>query len=206
MRPDWCPDFTADRVLIVASGPSAQSVPLADAQGLARFVAINESWRLCPWADVLYGCDGAWWRKNNGLLAFGGLRVSQDRTLRDSFPDVHLVKCRRGIARIITDKTGEIGDGRTSLFQALNLVVRAGPPRVIGLVGADMTLEYGMHWHGPHGDGLNNPREAMINRWRQNIDGAADQLSALGVTVLNLSPISTLKAYRMATLQEFLAA
>lgn len=206
MRPDWCPDFTADRVLIVASGPSAQSVPLADAQGLARFVAINESWRLCPWADVLYGCDGAWWRKNNGLLAFGGLRVSQDATLLGRFPDVHLVKCRRGIARIITDKTGEIGDGRTSLFQALNLVVRAGPPRVVGLVGADMTLEYGTHWHGPHGDGLNNPREAMINRWRQNIDGVADQLSALGITVLNLSPISTLKAYRMATLQEFLAA
>lgn len=205
-RPDWCPDFSGERVLIVASGPSAQTVPLEDAKGRARFVAINDSWKLCPWADVLYACDGAWWRKNEGLPEFAGIRVSQDITAHSRFPGIHHVKCRRGIARIITDKTGEIGDGRTSLFQAINLVVRAGPPRIIGLVGADMRLDYGMHWHGPHEGGLNNPREAMINRWRDAIDGVAGQLSGLGVTVFNLSPISTLKAYRMAMLGEFLAA
>jgi len=206
MRPEWCPDFTGARVLIVASGPSAATVPLEEAKGTARFVAINDSWRLCPWADVLYGCDGAWWRKNAGVSEFDGLRVAQDATIAAQFPDINQVKCRRGIARIITDKTGDIGDGRTSLFQAINLVVRAGPPRVIGLVGADMRLDYGIHWHGPHGEGLNNPRETTISCWRESIDGIAGQLADLGVTVLNLSPVSTLKNYRMTTLREFLAA
>lgn len=206
MRPDWCPDFSGDRVLIVASGPSAETVPLDEAKGRARFVAINESWKLCPWADVLYACDGAWWKANDGAAEFSGLRVTQDQTVRVRFPNVQHVKCRRGVSRILVDDTGEIGDGRTSLFQALNLVVRAGPPRVVGLVGADMRLDYGTHWHGPHRGQLNNPREKIVARWREAMDGAADQLAGLGVTVFNLSPISTLKAYRMATLGEFLSA
>ena len=206
MRPDWCPDFSGARVLIVASGPSAQSVPLDEAKGLSRFVAINESWKLCPWADLLYACDGAWWKANNGVAEFGGLRVTQDQSVRVRFPNVQHVKCRRGVARILVDDTGEIGDGRTSLFQALNLVVRAGPPRAIGLVGADMRLDYGMHWHGPHRGELNNPREKIVLRWREALDGVADQLAGLGVTVLNLSAISTLQNYRKVTLQEFLAA
>lgn len=206
MRPDWCPDFSGDRVLIVASGPSAETVPLETAKDKARFIAINESWKLCPWADLLYACDGAWWKANEGAAAFGGLRATQDQTVRVRFPDVQHVKCRRGVSRILIDDSGEVGDGRTSLFQALNLVVRAGPPRVIGLVGADMRLDYGMHWHGPHRGELNNPREKIVERWREALDGVADQLSGLGVTVFNLSAISTLQNYRKVTLQEFLTA
>jgi hypothetical protein len=206
MRPDWCPDFSGERVLIVASGPSAQTVPLEEAKGKARFVAINESWRLCPWADVLYGADLQWWMKKKGVPDFEGLRVTQALQVSHYHPNVHALKCRRGVHRIITDHTGEIGDGRTSLFQAINLVVRAGPPQTIGLVGADMRLDYGVHWHGEHPAGLTNPRPTAIQRWRENIDGIADQLVDLGVTVLNLSPISTLEQYRKVTLQEFLTA
>lgn len=206
MRPDWCPDLSGERVLIVASGPSAETVPLEDAKGKARVVAVNDSWRLCPWAEILYACDGAWWKAKDGVPEFAGLRVTQDQTVGTRFPDVRHIKCRRGVSRMLVDDTGEIGDGRTSLFQALNLVVRAGPPRVTGLVGADMRLDYGLHWHGPHGGGLNNPREKIVWRWRESLDGVADQLAGFGMTVLNLSPISMLKNYRKATLQEFLAA
>lgn len=206
MRWDWCPDFTGQKVLIVASGPSAATVPLEDAKGLARFVAINESWQLCPWADMLYGCDGAWWKKRNGVPEFGGIRVSQDPTARNCFPAIHHVRCRRGVNRIIDDGTGDVGDGRNSTFQAINVVVRAGPPRVIGLVGVDMSLDYGEHWHGRHEDGLNNPRHKSVAAWKSAGDGIAGQLAAMGITVLNLSSISTLQNYRKATLQEFLFA
>lgn len=205
MRWGWCPDFSGQKVLIVASGPSAATVPLQDARGLARFVAINESWRICPWADVLYGADGAWWKKRNGVPEFAGIRVSQDPTAHARFAQVQHIKCRRGVNRIILDHVGDIGDGRTSLFQAMNIVVRAGPPRVLGFVGADMRLDYGVHWHGRHEDGLSNPRQSSILRWIENIDGAAEDLRRLGVTVLNLSSISALTRYRKATLQEFLA-
>jgi hypothetical protein len=153
---------------------------------------------------MLYGADGTWWNVRNGVPEFIGLRVTQDIAAQKRFEALRVVTCRRGVARIITDDTGHIGDGRTSLFQALNIVVRAGAKRV-GLVGADMTLDYGMHWHGPHERGLNNPRTAMIERWRNNMDGVAGELAELGVAVWNLSPISTLKNYRMATLQEFLS-
>ena len=78
MRPDWCPDLSGARVLIVASGPSAAQVPMEQAKGKSFVVAINESWRLCPWADMLYACDGTWWKKRNGVPEFTGLRVSQD--------------------------------------------------------------------------------------------------------------------------------
>jgi len=206
MRPEWCPDLTGARVLIVASGPSAKEVPMEEAKGKAFVVAINESWRLCRWADMLYACDGTWWKKRNGVPEFTGLRVSQDATARNNFPAVRHVRCVRGVNRLVMDRDDYIGDGRTSLFQIINLAAHAGPPRVIGMVGADMRLDYGVHWHGPHEAGLNNPRAKTIEMWREHIDGIADDLAALGITVLNLSPVSALKNYRKATLQEFLAA
>lgn len=206
MRWSWCPNFTGQKVLIVASGPSAVTIPIEDAKGSAHFVAVNESWRLCPWAELLYGCDGSWWRKRNGVPEFGGIRISQDPTAQNRFSNVHHIKCRRGVDKLITDDSGDIGDGGNSTFQAINVVVRSGPPRLIGLVGADMRLDHGEHWHGRHEGGLNNPRASTIKRWIRVIDGVADELQGLGVAVLNLSPISALTRYRKASLQEFLSA
>lgn len=95
---------------------------------------------------------------------------------------------------LLTETPGTIGDGGNSGFQALNIAVQFGAKRIV-LVGFDMRLDRGIHWHGRHPKGLNNPQDLNIVRWRKAINGAAVELAELGVEVLNASPVSTLTAF-----------
>jgi hypothetical protein len=198
------PNWQGQTVLIVASGPSAAGALLRDFKGRCRAIAINESWRLCEWADVLYGCDGAWWRARDGVPGFEGAKLCYEARACREF-GLGRVEIERHCDRILTDRVGCVGDGGNSGFQALNLAVQFGAKRVI-LIGFDMQLDHGLHWHGRHPQGLNNPSENNIARWRQSIDGAAFVLKRLGVTVLNASPISALEAYPKMSLHRALEA
>ncbi len=96
---------------------------------------------------------------------------------------------------MLFDQWGEIGWGSNGGFQALNLAVQFGASKVV-LVGFDMTLEKGTHWHGKHPPGLNNPKQASVDRWRLELDRQAPLLQAMGIEVLNASPHSRLTAYK----------
>lgn len=157
-----------------------------------------------PWADVLYACDGAFWRLQDGLPQFTGLRLTADTSAVVRYPQtLHKVEVRRMVDRILLDPPGTVGDGGNSGFQALNLAVQFGASRIV-LVGYDMRLDRGLHWHGPHPKGMNNPSEAHLPRWRRALNGAAQDLLDMGVEVLNASPASTLTAFPKVTLEELL--
>jgi hypothetical protein len=180
-RPLWFPDWRGETVVIVGSGPSAAHARVEQAKGKARVICINESWRLAPWADVLYGCDGIWWRKSKGVPNFQGLKLCQDGNACHDFPALLKVRVRHRVNEILTEKPGEIGWG-------------------------GMRLDRGVHWHGAHRAGLNNPREANMARWRASVNGAAQRLAELGITVINASLDSALTAYPKMPLQEALEA
>ncbi len=211
MRPDWFPDWAGQTCVIVASGPSAGTASVEQAQGRARVIAVNNSWRLAPWADVLYGCDFNWWKTQGGVPDFAGLKISQDdgwnQRCRQTYPDVRLVHCDRVYDRKqdLIARPGMTGWGGNSGFQALSLAVQFGANKII-LVGYDMRVDLGVHWHGKHPKGLNNPQAQTADQWRGALDGAAKTLRDAGVTVINASPISALKNYPKMTLQEALAA
>jgi hypothetical protein len=76
------------------------------------------------------------------------------------------------------------------------------PSRIV-LVGYDMSIAKGLHWHGAH-EGLNNPQERDVARWRRVIDAAAGTIKALGIPVFNASADSALEAYPKVTLEEAL--
>jgi hypothetical protein len=57
-------------------GAVAKGQDLGRLKGRAKVVAIKESVDLCPWADMVYGCDPAWWRHRQGLPKFTGLKVA----------------------------------------------------------------------------------------------------------------------------------
>jgi len=76
--------------------------------------------------------------------------------------------------------------------------------RRILLVGFDMSLERGIHWHGAHRDRLNNPPQGRIGIWRKRLDAAAPAIAARGIEVINTSPDSALTAYRKISLHEAL--
>lgn len=195
-RLDWFPDWSGETVICVASGPSASFVEilaaLRVAQGRARCIAINESHRLAPLADVLYAADYFWWLKHKGVPGFGGLKVSVSEEAADRFPGLRCIDLDRIVAA-----------GRNSGAQAVNLAVLFGAARIV-LVGYDMTLSHGVHWHGMHGGGSQNPTKSSLTKWGQQLDRAAASYEAAGVEVLNASPISALTAYRQVKLEDVL--
>lgn len=204
MSTDWLPDWTGETCVIVASGPSARQAPLGLAHGRARFIAINESWRLCPWADLLFASDEAWWDSVEGCPEFRGMKATIHNAAAQRWKLRRFRSSRED--RLALHKPGTIGWGGNSGFCALNIAASLGCTRII-LVGFDMTADHGMHWHGPHDRaGLSNPTHAKLKRWREAIDDAAKALAVAGIEVVNCSPVSTLTAYPKVTLQEALAS
>lgn len=194
---EWAPDWTGETCVIVAAGPSAKDARLDLVRGRAKVLAINESWRLCPWADALYAHDYSWWSRS--APDFGGLKITgQERAARE-FGLEH-VKVRSQVHTISLDP-GEVGSGGNSGFQGLNLAVLFGASRIV-LVGFDMRWSEGLHWHGRHPKGLNNPSAELVETWRKRLDAVAPALRGMGVEILNASPSSALTAYSMADLGE----
>src|SRR5690606_26049326 len=159
-------------------------------RGRARVLVVNEGWRLAPFADCLYACDGPWWRVRRGVPEFAGLKVTQDAVAARAF-GLRQVRLRRGADRILVGEAGELGWGGNSGFHAVNLAVQFGAARLI-LVGFDLNVVGGLHWHGRHGEGLNNPTPANLRRWASVLDAQAERLAELGVEVVNTSPTSAL--------------
>ncbi len=199
-RPGWFPDWRGQTVVLVGSGPSANDVNLSVVRDRARVVVVNDSWRLAPWADILYASDHEWWSKNNGLPDFKGIRATTDDQAANDF-GLCFAYCRRVLDNLIVDRSGDIGWGGNSGFGALNLAVKFGVSRIV-LVGYDMTTDYGLHWHKDHGSGLHNPSQKNIGRWRRAIDNAAPVLESLSIQTFNASPISALQAYPKVSLDE----
>lgn len=200
-RPDWYLDWRGEDCLIVASGPSAPSQPIDLAQHRCRVIVINNSWKLAPWADVLYASDLNWWQSGIGR-DFKGLKVS-----RSLYEGVHKVELKDQSLpdrdHVEFNTMGTLGAGGTSAFQAMNLAIQFGSKR-IAFVGLDARTDLGRHWHGDHGGRLGNPTRRTAAVWRDNFDAAAPQLAAAGISVTNCSSVSAITAYPKMELEEWL--
>lgn len=137
------------------------------------------------------------------MPAFTGIKVTQDARAAVDFADLHKVELRKGVDRLLTDRPGQLGDGGNSGFQAINLAAQFGARRIV-LVGFDLRRDRGLHWHGRHPAGLNNPSERNLVRWRLVIDRAAAELAAIGVDVVNASPVSMLNAFPFTPIEDAL--
>jgi len=200
-RPDWFLDWTDQAVAIVASGPSAKRVAYGALEGrIPHTIAIKENIELCPWADVVYGCDPAWWRNCFGLPDYKGLKVAH----RSSFSTVQQIKIDTTRDQLLTAEPGVIGCGGNSGFQAVNLAIQFGARRIL-LLGFDAADTHGVHWYGrANGDGRANPGEWNFKRWRKAFDHAAVQAPSLGVEILNASPLTALTGFKRIGLEEAL--
>lgn len=149
-----------------------------------------------------------WWRQNKGVPDFKGLKLSSSKEAVSLYPDVHHVRVKVKSAKLL-DEPGFVGSGSdrgggNSGFQTTNLVVQFGPPKRIILVGFDMRVDQGTHWHGRHKGLLNNPNERNVLLWRIGFDNLAEDFIRRGITVLNASEVSMLGAYRKVKLSEVL--
>lgn len=190
------PDWTGQSVVIVASGPSAADVPLHMARGRMPVMAVKDGWRLCPWADVLYGCDHHWWEAHRGVMEFAGLRMAYDSKTLQKWPSLPWLKVeiKKPRAEFLFGQVGHVGWGGNSGFHAINLALQFGAKRLL-LIGFDMRVDKGKHFFGNHKYTKDRPSQANAHRWAEILDAQAPVVAARGVEIINCSLVSALKAY-----------
>jgi len=189
-------------VVCLASGPSLTADDVAACYDRAAAVAVNDSYRLAPWAVALMASDAKWWRYHAADLAdFRGRRYC----LEDKGglpPDVELLR-NTGREGLEHDQTG-LRTGGNSGYAAINLAVHLGAARIV-LLGYDMgpTPAGRVHWFGAHPRALQrspSPFQAFRERFRTLVD----PLAALGVEVVNASRQTTLTVFPRMSLDEAL--
>lgn len=126
------------------------------------------------------------------------------------YPDikkVDLISQKRGTYSndLHFEKTGSIGGGGNSGFQALSLALQFGARQIL-LIGFDMNDAGGKHWYGRNKwPNASNPDHSNFVRWIETFDRTLPKLMEIGATVINCSPGSSIKAFPIDTIENALA-
>jgi hypothetical protein len=199
----WWQDWRGKAAAIVACGPSVKNANVELLKGKFKVLAIKEALsRLVPFADVVYGCEEPWWNHVKGLPDYKGLKLAWEGS-KINFEDVHrFALFSKTHDEIMVDAPGVIGAGGHSGFQALNIAVQFGASRIL-LVGYDLHLNKHVHFYGRNTwSRANNPNDTVFPRWIDGMERAAVKLSAMGVEVINASPVSKVQSFRKASIEE----
>ena len=204
---DWWFDWRGECVAVVAGGPSLRNLDVSVLRNRIHVVVVNESHKLCPWAEILYSCDANWWRlRQVEAEKFRGLKIGFEAAI--NLPFVKNISIKRlgqhdWVNQLLLTEPGQIGSGGNSGFQLTNLVVQMGATGV-ALIGVDCNVAGGVHWHGKHPDQLRNPEDGIVGIWKRNFEAAAIEFKRVGVDVVNCSPTSALESYPKITIEQML--
>jgi len=159
-----------------------------DCKGKGKVIVINNTYKLANGADVLWGCDSAWWRTHPEALNVKGEKY----TLEYDHKDV------KKLASKYTSGLGQdlIHCGGNSGYQCINFAYLQGAKEII-LLGFDM---HGEHWHGKHKKGLSNIHN--FTRWIENFNQLAIDLKHKGNKVINCTPDTKLHCFKQKSLRE----
>ncbi len=187
------PDST---VVCIGCGPSLVQADVDHCRDRAKVIAINDAYKLAPWADALYACDSRWWAWHQGAPEFTGLRFGMTT---HKWPNVTFVRNLgdRGFA-----SSGDgVYTGRNSGYQSLQLAIIMGAKRVL-LLGYDMHFEQGgpTHFFGEHPDRRKPPVKVFLDHFKNCVA----PLSKISVEVVNCSPQSALTMFPRSTISEAL--
>jgi hypothetical protein len=190
--------WPGETVVCIGTGPSLTAADVDACRGRARVIAINDAWRLAPWADVLYACDSRWVDHHKGAKGFEGLKYSMTANQK-KWPDWGILR-NDGVNGLCLDPTG-LRTGRNSGAQAINLAIHLGAARIL-LLGYDMSRHGGKgHFFGEH------PKNWPPSPFHSFLDSFAkleQPLKDLGVEVINCSRRTALKVFPQMPLEKAL--
>lgn len=174
---DWRLNADMERTedwVCIASGPSLTQEDVDYVRGKAKVLAINNAFKVAPWADVLFAADSQWWRTyERQLRGFAGDRWDNRRL----------------------QKTPGYRAGNNSGALGICLAYRFGAKRII-LLGFDMQNTGGLsHFDGDHPHPLRNPGKfsSFIRCIEQRI---APDLQDAGVELINCTRETALNLRR----------
>ncbi len=199
-------------VACIATGPSLVAEDVERLRGL-RTIAINDAYKLAPWADVLYACDSKWWGWHKGVPEFAGRKFAleppadaRSRKLMETlkhfprphwaYPDVARLK---GTGRFGLELEPDgLRLGSNSGYQAINLAVHFGAARIL-LLGYDMQGDH-RHFFGVHPDQSKPPFRLCLEAFETLVA----PLKELGVEVINCTRRTALHCFPEMSLEDAL--
>lgn len=192
--------WPGETVVCIGGGPSLAASDVDAVRGRARVIAINDAYKLAPWADVLYAADRKWIDWHDGVPGFAGPKYSLDSQDPTPRADWNVLR-NTGPLGLELDPTG-LRAGHNSGFQAINLAVHLGASEIV-LLGYDMGLaaDGRQHWFGDHPDHRLSPYPQM----RAAFESLVEPLFALGVKVANCSRRTALTVFPCVSLDDVLA-
>lgn len=188
-------------MVCLGTGPSLTADDVQACRDRARVIAVNDAYRLAPWADVLYACDAKWWAWHQGAPDFAGRRYALEPRAAD-WPGVQLVR-NTGRHGLELDPSG-VRTGGNSGYQAINLAVHLGARQIV-LLGYDMqhAADGRSHWFGEHPRAI--AASSPYHAFRSAFDTLVEPLRALGIRVVNATRRTALTAFPCVSLEEALA-
>jgi hypothetical protein len=188
------PDWAGQDCFILAGGTSLREDLVQKLRGRAnsKTLAVNSSYLVAPWADVLFFADERWWTRESrerpkAIQGFAG----EIFTIAKHSQGERLLRLKRSMPPpgLATDR-GTITMERTSLQGAVNIAVHRHARRII-LLGADnRDGDNGRVHHHPE-----YPWPRKVSTWKskeKQLKVLAAALAKLDVEVINASLISTL--------------
>lgn len=189
-------DFKSATVVCIASGPSLneRDCNLVEQSGL-QSIAVNSSWRLAPFADVLYAGDARWWDANYHQINCESERWTCSLSAYERFyNNLHHFR--------VPEKAHQTG--WNSGMRAIELAAFLGASKII-LLGYDCSVKNGVHWHGLHKN-TNNPGPDNCAKWHKQFARVGQRMKSLGVDVVNCSRYTELRSFPVKRLEDELCS
>lgn len=185
-------------VAIVATGASLVKEDVDHLRTRCRVIAVNDAYKLAPWADILYASDPEWWEHHQGVKEFPGLRITRDRNGGDA------AAAKWGLLAMKINHNGRgfsadpavLHSGNNSGFQGMNLARLMGGTRLL-LLGFDMKGQ--THFFGDHPT-IKLKRKHNYPLWLRRFD----EILVDGFEVINCTPGSAIERFKRLTVREAL--
>lgn len=214
------PSWADSPCIVAAPGPSltasvARECRIRRLTDYWKIIAVQDAYKLFPWADMLYGCDDRWWLEHgdcNGFQNEKWTSVEEDKDSSNYLAKKAALIDRLGIHCVLGKRgntfsldPGLIHYGDNSGFQAVNLALLKGCKRIV-LVGFDMRHKDGKaHFFGDHPENLVQAPERFMAGWAQQFANAAKALPP-DITIVNATPGSALTCFPMMELDDALSS
>ena len=192
---------------IVAATGESLTPEIADQCRGHDVIAVNDAYRLFPFAKALYAADADWWTLHKGCPDFRGEKWS---TIGDDVVNkvaaqykLKLIRSIKGYGLGFSFAPRLIHRCGNSGFQAVNLALGHYQAKTVVMVGFDMK---GNHFFGDHPPmPCRWPKKNNFPGWITHFNRAAELLPP-HIRIINATEGSALKCFPMMPLKEALDA
>ncbi len=189
------PIWENEKVLCVGTGDSLRKSDIDYCANKAKIIAVNNAYKLAPYADLLYASDSKWWIWHEGATDFRGWRLTREREAALEY-EIDWIESfnKSGLSQ----EPDKIHNGYNSGYQAVNVAYLLGC-RDVYLLGYDMQKTNNKtHYFGDHPDGRTPPFKKFIEAFTE----LSKMLPEYGLTITNVTRETALECFPRKGLQE----